>query len=80
MSTRGTSEATQIVFLTAWKEHIDEKAESVHKALAFLDICKESPGATETGSFRDAREWIESSTRELLAAIAHLPSEKWGRP
>ena len=31
MSTRGTSEATQIVFLTAWKAHIDEDASAYRR-------------------------------------------------
>jgi len=37
----------------------------MEKAIAFLDLCRQSPTATETGAYKDAWGWIESAARKL---------------
>ena len=57
------------VELLAHLEHklktIEEQAYKLHEALAFLDLCRASPGATETGAMRDAYQWTELEARNL---------------
>ncbi len=40
------------------------------KALEFMDKCRSQNNSGETGAYRDAVEWIESSAREVSAAFS----------
>lgn len=73
MSGRGTTCAEELVFRETWARHIEHRAERVRRALEFLDLCRETPAATETGAMRDARQWLEDESRQLLAVIANFP-------
>ena len=77
VSTQTKGSSTELlVFIETWMAHIDARAESLHKAIEFLDLCRASPGATETGALRDAHQWIETEARELVATIATFPGWK----
>lgn len=69
---------SEAVFLAHWKVHVEHHADKLRTALEFLDTCRRSPGATETGAMRDAHEWVELASRELLAVIWHFPG--WQEP
>ena len=66
-----------LVFQEAWREQIEEAASKLQEAIEFLDLCRKSPGATETGALRDAHQWVEANARNLIHAIYNFDSRKW---
>jgi hypothetical protein len=43
------------------------KIDSLRAALDFLDRCRADKEAGPTGALRDAREWVESAARAVVA-------------
>ena len=52
--------------------------ENLQRAIEFLDQCRADPSAGPVGALRDAVEWVELASREVLAddAITAYYSEK----
>ena len=43
----------------------------LQSAVEFLDLCKSDKDSVKVGAMRDAREWVESSAREVVELVTN---------